>query len=152
MFGGSPASSGDGQGGMGNGGEAHSASDFCRDAARRGIAKRAFTLIELLVVIAIIASLHRDPAPRPGQARAARHQTVCLANLSQLGQTVPVHYQAANKGYFPGHHTQSPIYIVWPPRLRSAERRNEGLSTARRCSPSSRGSTVQGEHEGRVWL
>jgi len=101
---------------MGNGGGAR-ASDFCRDAARRGIAKRAFTLIELLVVIAIIALLIAILLPALGQARAAGRQTVCLANLSQLGQAL-VHYQAANKGYFPGHHTQSPIYIVWPPRLR----------------------------------
>lgn len=87
-------------------------------AGRARAAGRGFTLIELLVVIAIIALLIAMLLPALGQARAAGKQTVCLANLNQLGQAL-VHYQAGNKGYFPGHHTwQGPTYIVWPPRLR----------------------------------
>ncbi|MFO0834515.1 MAG: prepilin-type N-terminal cleavage/methylation domain-containing protein [Phycisphaerales bacterium] len=90
----------------------------CDRARRTRAAGRGFTLIELLVVIAIIALLIAILLPALGQARDAGRQTVCLANLSQLGQAL-VHYQAANKGYFPGHHTwQGPTYIVWPPRLR----------------------------------
>ena len=64
--------------------------------------RKAFTLIELLVVIAIIAILAAILFPVFAQAKASAKQSVCLANLKQIGLAVSL-YQGDQDDAFPNN-------------------------------------------------
>src|SRR5882672_4031155 len=80
--------------------------------------KRAFTLVELLVVIDIIAILIAILLPVLSRARQQAQQTVCAANLYQLGQAVTMY--TGQYRYFPEANfiAGSEIAECWPVRLR----------------------------------
>jgi len=61
---------------------------------------RAFTLVELLVVIAIITILIAVLLPVLSRVRQQAQQTVCAANLHQLGHAMAMY--TGQYGYFPG--------------------------------------------------
>jgi prepilin-type N-terminal cleavage/methylation domain-containing protein/prepilin-type processing-associated H-X9-DG protein len=65
--------------------------------------KRAFTLIELLVVIALIALLLSILLPGLKRAKDYARQTVCAAQLKQVGLGVKL-YADAYDGYLPDDH------------------------------------------------
>ena len=54
---------------------------------------RAFTLLEILVVIALMASLMALLFPVFSQAREKARQSVCTANLRQIGQAMAMYAQ-----------------------------------------------------------
>ena len=84
---------------------------------RRPLSMRAgFTLIELLVVVAIIALLIAILLPSLAQARRQAKATLCGTNLRQM--SIALGGYISESGYYPGHHTVNPHWIVWPPRLR----------------------------------
>jgi prepilin-type N-terminal cleavage/methylation domain-containing protein len=66
---------------------------------RRG-GRRGFTLVELLVVIAVLALLAAFLLPIYSSARERGRQTVCLANLRQIGQALSMYRQ--DYGSYPG--------------------------------------------------
>lgn len=61
---------------------------------------KGFTLIEMLIVIAIIALLAGMLLPVYSAARNRAHQTVCLANLKQIGMAIEM-YCSDNDGRMP---------------------------------------------------
>ena len=67
-----------------------------------GILKKGFTLIELLVVITIIGLLAALLFPVFAKARERARQTVCEANLHQIGLAIQM-YQNDNSGALPLH-------------------------------------------------
>jgi len=89
---------------------------------------RGFTLIELLVVVAILGLLLSILLPSLSAARERALAAVCGSNLRQIGVAL-TNYVHEN-GYYPGHHTVSPTWVVWPPRLR---RLMEGQVQAFNC-------------------
>jgi len=67
-----------------------------------------FTLIEMLVVIAIIAVLAAILFPVFGRAREKSRQTVCLANLGQIGAAVTM-YETDYAGFLPAWCISEPL-------------------------------------------
>ena len=64
--------------------------------------KSGFTLIELLVVVAIIAVLAAMLLPALSQAREKARQSVCMANLKQMGLAFHL-YAQDNNDFCPGY-------------------------------------------------
>ena len=63
--------------------------------------KNGFTLIELLVVIAIIAVLAAMLLPALDRARTQARQSVCMANLKQIGIAVGMYLNDFNEYFYP---------------------------------------------------
>ena len=67
--------------------------------ARRPRPSLGFTLVELLVVIAILAVLSGMLLPVLARARARAYQTVCAANLRQIGLAFSLYLADYEEGY-----------------------------------------------------
>jgi prepilin-type N-terminal cleavage/methylation domain-containing protein/prepilin-type processing-associated H-X9-DG protein len=63
--------------------------------------KNGFTLIELLVVIAIIAVLAAMLLPALDRARTQARQSICMANLKQIGIAVRMYLDDFNEYFYP---------------------------------------------------
>jgi len=87
---------------------------------RRGRGRRStgFTLIEILVVVAIIALLAAILLPSLSHARWYTRNTVCRANLHDLGNAFTM-YANAYKGFFPITDSagSDSYFAVWKARL-----------------------------------
>jgi prepilin-type N-terminal cleavage/methylation domain-containing protein/prepilin-type processing-associated H-X9-DG protein len=68
--------------------------------AKMKVKIKSFTLIELLVVVAIIAVLVAMLLPGLARAREMARNTLCIANLQQLGRGIHG-YAADNRDFFP---------------------------------------------------
>ena len=116
--------------------------------------RRAFTLVELLVVIGIVAVLLAILLPAFAQARGKARESVCTANLHQLGQAIlmyasdyddrfpyggdPADIDGGDLGYTPGDDT-----ITNFPRLRTVMAPYVGDGRVWSC-PSDIGFTKSG--------
>lgn len=77
--------------------------------------RRGFTLIEITVVIAIITALTAILLPVLGSVRAAGRNTVCVANLRQLGMAIQM-YAGDNDRYPRGLDAADKFTPqIWPP-------------------------------------
>src|SRR5437667_6746600 len=86
--------------------------------SRRNNSKLAFTLVELLVVIAIITILIAILLPVVIRVKQHAQQTVCAANLFQLGHAMTM-YTGQYKS-FPAASIEvtNEVASCWPVRLR----------------------------------